>query len=376
LTNPYILPKSDDTITARVRYNLVLAEHLLSAACAPLTVESICNSTRMKARVGSPGKGDDVISFSRQEQDNLNKLVNEVEEMIPLSHSSDNLMSQDTRRTDDWWSTTLLCGEIVPYLQTTMMGAMLLIRLPWIIANGGILLTIVLIVISMLVVGMTSLALGAIGSDGKITRFSTLFALLDKNLGRELSSSICLVYSAGKFLSVSMYCLTAAEAALWRRGDYLLYQPYSYERIVGAIAICGCLFVVCLVARKAAITATGIASLIVALLVYLSIVVGMIVNFSNGGSHSEFISSGGPNVVEKSRQYHLYTLLGVIFPNFVGILANLIRPEKLPQRQMPRPLGNILGISLTGAFCIVITGTYGFYVSNSELGSNKFILGQ
>jgi hypothetical protein len=329
----------------------------------------------MRSRVLQRGD-EDVISFKRTESDTVNKMVNEVEEMIPLSHSSDNLFTGDVSPADDWLSKTLICGEMVPYLQATMMGSMLLIRLPWVISYCGIVLTIVLLAISIFVVGMTSLALGAIGSDGKLAKFSTLFALLDKNLGRELSSSICLIYTLGKVLSVGMYCLAGAEAALWRRGDYLSYPAYRDEKVVVALILCVCIFAICLFSRKWFITASGVMALVVAGLVYVSIFAGMVANFSNGGNHSLYIPSGGPDVADRPQQYHLYTLLGIVFPNFVGIIANLIRPEKLPQRQLPRPLGNMLGIGLIGLLCVIIAATYGAYVSTDELRENKLILAQ
>lgn len=305
-----------------------------------------------------------------QESNDVNNLVNNVEELIPLSRPG----SMDG--TDRWFTEGLFCAEIVPYLQTTMMGSIFFIRLPWIVAYCGLFLTLVLIVISMLTVSLTALTLGAVGSEQRMPAFSTLFALLEKNHGKELSSSICFIYFLAKCLSVTMYCLTAAEAALWHRGDYLPFNAYSHEKVVTALIICACLFLFYVMGKKRLMTFVGLAALVIVCVMWASAVVGAGVNFSPGGNHSTFIASKGPSVGGPSTQYHLYTFLGLVFPNFVGIIANLIRPEKLPQRQMPRPLGNILGVAVIGVVTIVVAAAYSFHVAAAEMRESILLIGK
>ena len=111
-------------------------------------------------------------------------------------------------------------GILIPCLQSSMIGALVYIRLPWIIGHMGILLTCIIVLLSAGSVGLTLLSLNAIVTNGKMVRSGSLYQVLRKNVGVEVGGGIGLVYVFCKVVMCSMYCLGAAETFLKAINEY------------------------------------------------------------------------------------------------------------------------------------------------------------
>ena len=108
----------------------------------------------------------------------------------------------------------------MPCLQSNMIGAILFIRLPWIVGHMGILLSCIIVLLSTISVMLTLLSLNAIVTNGKMVRSGSLYQVLRKNVGVEVGGAIGVVYVMCKVLMCSMYCLGAAETFLRAINEY------------------------------------------------------------------------------------------------------------------------------------------------------------
>ena len=324
----------------------------------------------------------DIISITRQETDNLNRRGNDTDDSMHSPSSAGFIGSVSSASpAQSWFTRSLLCGEIVPYLQTAMFGCIFLLRLPWVVGYCGIYLSLGIIALCMIAVTLTSLSLGAIGTDGKFSRFSTLYALLDKNLGREISSSVCLIFFCGRALAASMFCLAFSEALLWEHTGYLQFSPNDWMITIIATITCTILFIVCICARKLFITVGGMAALCVSFLCFLFVIFGFIYHFGSNkgtsGSDAMIVESNGVNDrISFSTRENFFKMLGICFPNFVGVFANLIRARKLPRRQLPRPTGIVWGSAVVSCVSIVLICAFGTLVNRSQLKHQTLLTGK
>ena len=219
-------------------------------------------------------------------------------------------------------------GVLMPCLQSNMIGAILFIRLPWIVGIAGILEATVIVFLSVCSVFLTSLSLNAIVTNGKMVKAGSLYQVLRKNIGLELGGSVGLAYVLAKALVSASYCLGAAETflvAIDKNGSF----PWDVQII--ALGICLCLATLMVFRNNAYYFERNSAIILVIVIIF---VIGMIVGgiaFDSGaylGDLSSIDRKIMDNIGVHSDEYHgqvykptFYYLLGLYYPCVSGIIG-------------------------------------------------------
>lgn len=302
-----------------------------------------------------------------------------VDETIPLSPSGFNdIFTSTTQSQTSRYNRNIFVDVVIPYLQTSMMGSILLIRLPWITGEGGILLALVICVVTVISTTLTSLSLGAIGTDGRIDLSSNLYFLLRKNLGRELASGLCMVFYAGKVLTVSMYCLAASETAGWKslHDTSADHMPDSWYNQLMAIVFCVALTVSIGIVPRNLLSSISYITFIIGLLSTLSVIIGVITCSTHRSCTVVNHPSSQSIVSHFTRETNFYVLLGIFYPSFTGIMANTVSAQDQPHRRLPSPVGNIWGVLTLAVMSVLIIVLFGLIVPHSDLLNNKLVAGK
>ena len=95
----------------------------------------------------------------------------------------------------------------------TILGVIMYLRLPWIVGQAGILLTIGIIVIAHLVSIATGLSVSSIATDKKVKAGGTYF-IISRSLGLPIGGTLGIALFFGLSLSVSLYLIGFSESFL------------------------------------------------------------------------------------------------------------------------------------------------------------------
>lgn len=277
----------------------------------------------------------------------------------------------------------LLLGILIPCLQSNMIGAILFIRLPWIVGHMGILLSCIIVLLSTVSVLLTLLSLNAIVTNGKMVRSGSLYQVLRKNVGVEIGGSIGVVYVLCKVLMGAMYCLGAAETFLTAIDEYDndLF-PWGTQIVALALVL---FIAVCMFLggyngkyfdRYSAL--------------FLGITVVAILSFTIGGiafaarAYYGDLSSqarvttdniGTSDVNDRGElKPSFYFLLGLYYPCVGGIMGASTWTGSLKSPGKSIPQGTMGATLITLGVSVLIIFLFGYTVSNNEMLSNKLVL--
>lgn len=283
-------------------------------------------------------------------------LDHDIDETIPLSPNDggDELPDENTTM-----SLKFALSTTVPYLQSSMVGSLLLLRLPWIVGEAGVVVASILCIISGVSVALTSLSLGGIGTEARMMRSSFIFDLLQKNLGRELASSICLLFFMGKILSTAMYCLSSAESLPFQQNE------------ASPIVICAILCAVAGLCNHNWLFWGSCIVLVMSIYMYLSVFVGVTVN-----THISHHSNTKSNF---SNGVNFYSSLGIYYPSVLGALAVSMQPgqgQSTLRKKFPSAWGTAGGVLLTTVLALILIFLFGSHVASADLLSNYLIAGK
>lgn len=131
-------------------------------------------------------------------------------------------------------------GVLLPCLQTSMFGAILFLRLPWLISQLGLYLTLVAMILAVGCAICTLLSILAIATNGKMKKSAGVYVLVKKCLGLELGGCIGVFHLIQKVGVTAMYCLAAAETAL---AAVEFNDVFANKTTVFAIILCAILSV-------------------------------------------------------------------------------------------------------------------------------------
>ncbi|KAK2491727.1 hypothetical protein MC885_014166 [Smutsia gigantea] len=117
-------------------------------------------------------------------------------------------------------------------------GVILYLRLPWITAQAGIVLTWIIILLSVLVTSITGLSISAISTNGKVKSGGTYF-LISRSLGPELGGSIGLIFAFANAVGVAMHTVGFAETVrdLLQESGTPIVDPTNDIRIIGVVTV-------------------------------------------------------------------------------------------------------------------------------------------
>ena len=119
-------------------------------------------------------------------------------------------------------------GVFARVLQT-LLGLIMLIRLPWIVGQCGVIGTLLIIGITMSITAVTALSISAICSNGRLPA-GGVYLILSRSLGAEVGVSTAVLFAIANGLSVSLHAVGWAETI-----STLLRVEWEYDMFADAI---------------------------------------------------------------------------------------------------------------------------------------------
>ncbi|KAL0108379.1 hypothetical protein PUN28_015133 [Cardiocondyla obscurior] len=247
-------------------------------------------------------------------------------------------------------------GVLIPCL-LNIWGVMLFLRLSWVVAQAGILQTIVIIGISAVVCVITTLSLSAISTNGEV-KGGGIYFIISRSLGPEFGASVGIVFAFANAVAASMNTIGFCDSLndlLKTNSLKIIDNSVNDVRIVGVIALI-IMILICAVGMEWESKAQNflIAIIIAAILDFL---IGTIIGPQNeeqiakgfiGFSADVFQNNLGPNYrySEKNNQT-FFSVFAIFFPSVTGIQAGANISGDLKDPASSIPMGTLLALLIS-----------------------------
>ncbi|XP_065355203.1 bumetanide-sensitive sodium-(potassium)-chloride cotransporter [Calliphora vicina] len=241
-----------------------------------------------------------------------------------------------------------IVGVMVPCL-LNIWGVMLFLRLSWVVAQSGILQTLIIIAISAIVCVVTTLSLSAISTNGEVKGGGVYF-IISRSLGPEFGASVGVVFAFANAVAAAMNTIGFCDSLntlLRENGLKIVDGGINDVRIVGVCTLL-VLICICCVGMEWETKAQNflIVTIVLAIFNFLigagigpqgnadSIAKGF-VGFSWGTLKENFVSDY--RFSEKVNQ-NFFSVFAIFFPSVTGIQAgaNICGDLKNPGDAIPK----------------------------------------
>jgi len=226
----------------------------------------------------------------------------------------------------------------------TILGVIMYLRLPWIVGEAGLLVTLSIIFVAHLISGTTGLSVASIATDKRVETGGTYF-MISRSLGLPIGGTLGLALFVGLSFSVSLYLIGFSETFLTALGFEV---SLNNIRLTGAIVLLAVTILTFLSTSLA--LKTQFIILAVMVLSLLSIFLGRH-EFSPESTLIGTATNAVPWIV----------LFAVFFPAVTGFEAGVSMSGDLKDPKKSIPVGTITAI-LVGL--IVYTGL-AFFLSST-----------
>ncbi|XP_075392640.1 solute carrier family 12 member 3 isoform X2 [Tenrec ecaudatus] len=243
-------------------------------------------------------------------------------------------------------------------------GVILYLRLPWITAQAGIVLTWVIILLSVMVTSITGLSISAISTNGKVKSGGTYF-LISRSLGPELGGSIGLIFAFANAVAVAMHTVGFAETVRDLLQEYgtPIVDPTNDIRIIGVVTV-----TVLLAISLAGMEWESKAQVLFFLIIMVSFanyLVGTLIPPSEEKASKGFFSYRGDIFVQnlvpdwRGMDGSFFGMFSIFFPSATGILAGANISGDLKDPEVAIPKGTLMAIFWTTVSYLAISATIG-----------------
>jgi len=239
-------------------------------------------------------------------------------------------------------------------------GVMLFLRLSWVVGQGGIGMTLLIILLSSVVTVITTLSMSAICTNGQV-RGGGAYYLISRSLGPEFGGAIGLIFSLANAIAVAMYVVGFAETIvdlLNEHGLSITGDKVHDARIIGSITV---LFLL-------GITQLGMAweskmqliLLVILLISILNFLIGTFIPANVGKNSHGFFNYQGSIAAENlgpdfRNSQSFFSLFSIFFPAATGILAGCNISGDLKDAQSAIPKGTLLAIIITSVVYAIVS---------------------
>ncbi|XP_067211862.1 bumetanide-sensitive sodium-(potassium)-chloride cotransporter isoform X2 [Linepithema humile] len=246
-------------------------------------------------------------------------------------------------------------GVLIPCL-LNIWGVMLFLRLSWVVAQAGILITIGIIGVSAIVCVITTLSLSAISTNGEV-KGGGIYFIISRTLGPEFGASVGIVFAFANAVAASMNTIGFCDSLndLLKTYDLkIIDNGVNDVRIVGIIALI-IMILICAVGMEWESKAQNF---------LIAVIVGAIFDFLIGtiiGPSSEEQKAKGfigfSNVFKKNlmpdyrysegNNQTTFSVFAIFFPSVTGIQAgaNISGDLKDPASSIPK--GTLLALLIS-----------------------------
>eukprot|EP00587_Corethron_hystrix_P001032 CAMPEP_0113301168 /NCGR_PEP_ID=MMETSP0010_2-20120614/2508_1 /TAXON_ID=216773 ORGANISM="Corethron hystrix, Strain 308" /NCGR_SAMPLE_ID=MMETSP0010_2 /ASSEMBLY_ACC=CAM_ASM_000155 /LENGTH=944 /DNA_ID=CAMNT_0000154743 /DNA_START=249 /DNA_END=3083 /DNA_ORIENTATION=+ /assembly_acc=CAM_ASM_000155 len=269
-------------------------------------------------------------------------------------------------------------GVFLPCLQN-ILGVILFIRLPFITGQAGCFLASLMLVICFTATFTTSLSLSALVTNGSIQAGGPYY-IISRNLGVEIGGALGALFYLGTTVAASMYVLGAVEAFQEGFGVKNLFR--HDVQVISLVIMSQLAVVVGVGPRFVAITAPIFLSVVV--ISILCIIVGLLLfaldlwtgklMFLHQNMYDENFAPNYTPDLETGRTPTFFSLLGLLFPSFTGIMAGSNRSAVLKNSSESIPTGTISAIFATTGLYFLFVSLLSSTLSNDILLENKLVV--
>ncbi|XP_006908835.1 solute carrier family 12 member 3 isoform X1 [Pteropus alecto] len=252
-------------------------------------------------------------------------------------------------------------------------GVILYLRLPWITAQAGIVLTWIIILLSVMVTSITGLSISAISTNGKVKSGGTYF-LISRSLGPELGGSIGLIFAFANAVGVAMHTVGFAETVRDLLQEYgsPIVDPVNDIRIVGVVTVT-MLLAISLAGMEWEAKAQVLFFLVI-MVSFANYLVGTLIPATEDKASKGFFSYQADIFVQnlvpdwRGADGSFFGMFSIFFPSATGILAGANISGDLKDPAVAIPKGTLMAIFWTTVSYLAISATIGSCVVRDASG--------
>lgn len=247
-------------------------------------------------------------------------------------------------------------GVFVPSI-LTILGVIMYLRLPKVVGEGGLLMTLGIILAAHVISITTGLSIASIATDKKVGAGGPYY-IVSRSLGLPIGGTLGMALFVGLSFSVSLYLIGFSESLLPQLG----FEGTAHEiRICGTLSLLG----------VAGITLASTSLAIKAQYVILSLI-GLSLLSVFLGSGAEVPATPHLNPAEGGGDFG--TLFGIFFPAVTGFTAGVNMSGDLKDPKRSIPVGTMAAIGVGLVVYIGLSIFVAYRVPASEMRDNTRIL--
>ncbi|HHZ98455.1 MAG TPA: Na-K-Cl cotransporter, partial [Candidatus Marinimicrobia bacterium] len=234
----------------------------------------------------------------------------------------------------------------------TILGAIMYLRLGWVVGNAGFGGALVIILLAKLVTVTTGLAIASMASNIKIGHGGS-YAIISRSLGLEIGGAVGIPLYLSQALGGAMYIIGFTEA-------WMAIFPHHSPLQVGGIVL-AFLLIIALISAKVAMKFQY--------LIMVLISVSLVSFFMGKGDGAGQISLWGT-----LESVPFWTVFAIFFPAVTGIEAGAAMSGDLKDPKRSLSVGILSAIGISFVVYVALAFWMDFSVSTESLKSNYMVM--
>uniref|UniRef100_A0A7S3ZD82 Amino acid permease/ SLC12A domain-containing protein n=1 Tax=Lotharella globosa TaxID=91324 RepID=A0A7S3ZD82_9EUKA len=230
-----------------------------------------------------------------------------------------------------------------------IFGAVIFLRLGWVVGNAGIIQGLVIVIVSATVAMLTTFSMSAICTNGKL-KSGGAYYMLSRVLGLKKGGAIGILYAVSQAFNVSLAVVGFVTTLV----DLIDYKLTNHDiRLYGFMLTIVCMFVV----RLGILWRTQMVMLLFIFVAVVAFIVGTFITTNpERGITGYDASTATENVLPDYVNADFFSVFGVYFPAAVGLMSGANRSGELKNPSHSLPTGTIWAIGVsTSIYALLIT---------------------
>ena len=210
----------------------------------------------------------------------------------------------------------------------TILGVIMYMRLPWIVGNAGMYMTVGIILVAHVISVTTGLSISSIATDKRVGAGGPYY-IVSRSLGLPIGGTLGIALFLGIAFSISLYVIGFSESflAYWQLG----ISPTTGAPTLNAIRICGTVTILLL-------TIVTFVSTSLAIKTQYLILGAIALSLGSIFLGSSPVEMTGPVLQPAANGAAIGTIFGIFFPAVTGFTAgvNMSGDLRDPNRSIPK----------------------------------------
>ncbi|MCB1159676.1 MAG: amino acid permease, partial [Leptospiraceae bacterium] len=239
----------------------------------------------------------------------------------------------------------------------TILGVIMYLRLPWIVGQGGLWMSIGIIVVAHIISFTTGLSVASIATDKKVKAGGSYY-MISRSLGLPIGGTLGIALFVGMSFSISLYLIGFSESFLSFWG---MEKSIHNIRLVGSAS----LFIVAVIT----IISTSLA-MKTQYLIMTAILVSLVSVIFGKSNNPGFV----PHLKPLPGAESFATLFGIFFPAVTGFEAGVSMSGDLQNPKRSIPIGTITAIIVGFIVYLGLAVFFAYRVDSKALSSDGDVL--